>query len=148
MSAVFFGALSAFGLGRYFLRDWVKKQLTQNSYLKAVDLAIASEGWKIACLLHLSPLIPFNILNYVLGISKIAFKDFVLATLVGILPGVLLYTFFGSAIGDLSMVIMRISDDSYSKTQWLFSIVGIIVTLLLTIYLGFVARKQLKNKLN
>lgn len=142
------GAVSAFWMGRFFIRSWVMQWLTKNRYLQAVDRAIATEGWKVACLLHLSPVIPFNLLNYVLGVSKIAFKDFTFATLVGILPGVLLYTFCGSVVGDFTMLAMGMSDDSHNEIQFFVSIFGVFITLLLTVYLSRIARRQLEETLD
>ena len=143
----FLGACCAFGLGRYLLSDWVKKQLEKNSYLKAVNRLVVTEGWKIACLLHLSPIVPFNLLNYVLGTSEITYPNFLLATSVGILPGVILYVFLGSTIGDLTMVMMGKSDSANSTIQWVISAIGILATVALTIYLAKIARQHITNKL-
>ena len=143
----FLGAVSVFSLGRYLLKNWVKHQLSKNRYLQAINRAIAAEGWKIAILLHISPIIPFNILNYALGASKLAFKDFIIATAIGIIPGVMLYTFLGSAFGDLTMIVMN-SAQPRSKIQWLFSIAGVIVTITMIAYLGHVAKDKLKEKLD
>lgn len=143
----FLGACCAFSLGRYLLRDWVKRRLEKNSYLKAINKVVVAEGWKIACLLHLSPIIPFNILNYALGASQITYKNFIVATSVGILPGVILYVFLGSTIGDLTMAVMGKSDSANSTIQWLVSAIGVVATLALTIYLAKIARQQITKKL-
>ncbi len=81
-----------------------------------------------------------------MGVSKIAFKDFTMATVVGILPGVILYTFCGSLVGDFTMLAIGMSDDSHPAIRWFFSIFGLLVTLLLTV--SRVARYQLQNKLD
>ena len=144
----FIGAMSAFSLSRYFLKDWVKRQLSKRLYLQAINQAIAGEGWKFAFLLHLSPIIPFNILNYALGVSKLAFQDYTIATAIGIFPGVILYTFLGSTIGDLTMIMMDMPHESHSKIQWIFTIAGLLITALLAIYLGRVANQNIKQKLD
>lgn len=143
----FIGAYNAFILGRYFLQTWVEKRAAQNSYLKIIDRIIETEGWKIACLLHLSPLIPFNLLNYALGASKITHKSFIFATAIGILPGVILYTFLGSSISDLTMIFTGMLDDSDRKIQWLFSILGIVSTLGISLYLAQLARQEIANRM-
>ena len=144
----FMGAISAFSLSRYFFQDWVKRQLSKRLYLQALNQAIASEGWKFAFLLHLSPIIPFNILNYALGVSKLAFQDYTIATAIGIFPGVILYTFLGSTIGDLTMIIMGMPHESHSKIQWIFTIASLLVTAFLAVYLGRVANQKLQDKLD
>ena len=143
----FLGACCAFSLSRYLLRDWIKRRLEKNSYLKAIDKVVVAEGWKIACLLHLSPIIPFNMLNYALGASQITYRNFVAATSVGILPGVVLYVLLGSTIGDLTMAMMGKSDSANSEIQWFVSAIGVVATLGLTIYLAKLARQQITKKL-
>lgn len=143
----FLGAVSAFSLGRSLLKERVAKRLEKNPYLQALNSAVVTKGWKIACLLHLSPMIPFNVLNYALGASKISFKDFAIATGIGIVPGVILYSFLGSAIGDFTMIMMGMSE-SHSRVRLFFTIAGSIVTLLLTIYLARIARQTIDNKIH
>ena len=140
----FLGAISAFSLGRYWLQNWAKLQLSKSRYLRAIDKAIATEGWKFAFLLHLSPLIPFNLLNYTLGATNLTFKNFAIATAIGIFPGVILYTFLGSTVGDLTMTMMEMSD-RHSQLQWTFTLLGLLITALLTVYLGRIANQKLKE---
>lgn len=144
----FIGAVSAFCLGRYLLNNWAKRQLIKNRYLRAINRAIASEGWKFASLLHLSPIIPFNMLNYALGASKLALNDFIVATAIGIIPGVVLYTLIGSTFGDLTMVFMGLSSKSHGKIQLIFSIAGLLITLILIVYFGRLAQNELRKKLD
>jgi len=139
------GAYTAFWLGRSLLRDWIQNRLQKNIYLKAVNKIVADEGWKIACLLHLSPIIPFNMLNYALGTSRISQKNFVFATAIGILPGVILYTFLGSTISDLTMVITGMSDGADKQLQWIVSAIGIVATLGLTVYLARIAQRKIEK---
>ena len=140
----FLGAISAFSLGRYWLQNWAKLQLSKSRYLRAIDKAIATEGWKFAFLLHLSPLIPFNLLNYTLGATNLAFKNFAIATAMGIFPGVILYTFLGSTVGDLTMIMMEMPD-RHSQLQWIFTLLGLSIAALLTVYLGRIANQKLKE---
>jgi uncharacterized membrane protein YdjX (TVP38/TMEM64 family) len=59
-------------------------------------LAVAREGWQIVALLRLSPVVPFNLQNYALGVTAIPFWRYVSATLVGMIPGALIYVYFGT----------------------------------------------------
>lgn len=59
---------------------------------KAVDSAIGRDGLKVVFLLRLSPLFPFSIGNYALGLSSVRLLDYVGATLVGILPGAFVWS--------------------------------------------------------
>lgn len=63
------GAIGAFLLGRYLSRDWVCRKLGKNPKFQAIDRAVAQEGWKIVLLTRLSPVFPFNLLNYAFGVT-------------------------------------------------------------------------------
>jgi uncharacterized membrane protein YdjX (TVP38/TMEM64 family) len=68
-----------------------------------VDEALGREGFKIV-LLRLSPVFPFNFLNYALGLTNVSFGKYAFASLIGMLPGGLMYVYFGSAAGSLADV--------------------------------------------
>ena len=80
------GSLLSFILGRYLLRDCVSKWLDRYSLFKAVDKTMEKKGFRIFCLLRLSPIIPYNALNYIAGATAVSFRDYTLA-LIGLLPG-------------------------------------------------------------
>lgn len=98
---VFVGAMSgsvvAFLLGRYIFRDWVDSKLKKFKVLRAIDGAVQDEGLKVIALLRLSPLIPFNLFNYVIGGTAVSLRDFTLGS-VFILPGTVAFVFLGTVI--------------------------------------------------
>ncbi len=53
----------------FLVRDWVSAKAKNYPIFDAIDTAIADNGWKIVLLIRLSPVIPFNVINYVLGIT-------------------------------------------------------------------------------
>ena len=89
------GAAVAFLLGRTIARGWVEQKVKGNPKFAAIDEALGKEGFKIVLLLRLSPIFPFSLLNYALGITKVPFRNYVLASLIGMLPGALMYVYFG-----------------------------------------------------
>lgn len=100
MTGATIGAALAFLLARYAARGAIEQRVAGNARFAAVDRAIGREGWKIVVLLRLSPVFPFNLLNYSLGLTKVRFTDYVLAS-IGMLPGSLLYTWSGVVVGDV-----------------------------------------------
>ena len=80
------GSILSFILGRYLLRDCVSKWLDRYSLFKAVDKTMEKKGFRIFCLLRLSPIIPYNALNYIAGATAVSFRDYTFA-LIGLLPG-------------------------------------------------------------
>jgi uncharacterized membrane protein YdjX (TVP38/TMEM64 family) len=95
------GALAAFLLGRYLLRDAVGRLSHKYAVFQALDQALIDNGLKIFVLLRLSPIVPFSILNYVGGVTAVSLRDYALA-LFAILPGTILYVFLGASAGSLA----------------------------------------------
>jgi uncharacterized membrane protein YdjX (TVP38/TMEM64 family) len=86
----------AFLIARYLARAKVHSLFERRRIFSAIGDAVAEEGWKIVALLRLSPLVPFNLQNYLFGVTAISFRHFVAATLAGIIPGTVLYVNLGA----------------------------------------------------
>jgi uncharacterized membrane protein YdjX (TVP38/TMEM64 family) len=95
------GAAAAFGLGRTLLAERVRTWCARRPRMAAVRAAIGADGLRIVTLLRLTPLVPFNALNYLLGVTPIRFRDFALATFLGMLPGTALNCWTFAALADL-----------------------------------------------
>lgn len=135
------GAIAAFLIGRYLARDWIGKKIEGNQQFVAIDRAVAHAGFKIVLLTRLSPAFPFNLLNYAFGITGVALKDYAIAS-IGMIPGTVMYVYIGSFAGDLA----RIGSDNQSPDptlQWVIRIVGLIATVVVTIYVTEIARKAI-----
>ncbi len=139
------GATAAFLVGRYVARGWVERKIANNPKFDAVDTAVGQEGFKIVLLTRLSPIFPFNLLNYMFGITKVSLKDYVLGS-VGMIPGTLMYVYFGSLAGNLA-TIGSANQPSEARLQWSLRIVGLIATVLVTLYITRVARKALNDSI-
>lgn len=94
------GSSLAFLLARSVAREAIARRLAGNPKFAAIDRAVGREGFRIVLLLRLSPVFPFNMLNYGLGLTNVRFADYVLAS-IGMLPGSLLYTYSGFLAGDV-----------------------------------------------
>lgn len=95
------GACLSFLLSRYVARSAVQRRIAGNAKFAAIDRAVAADGRRIAFLLRLSPAVPFGLLNYAMGLTRIRFTDFALASF-GMLPGTLLYVYYGKLAGDVA----------------------------------------------
>ncbi len=137
------GATLAFLIGRYLARGWVSKQIEGNTKFKAVDNAIARKGLKIVILTRLSPVFPFNLLNYALGVTQVSLKDY-LVGFIGMLPGTVMYVYIGSLAGSLAMIGSPSTTNPQTQMiQWIIRIVGLIATIAVTVYITRIARKAL-----
>ncbi len=90
------GAAGGFCLSRWFLRKEISAHFQKNATFRAIDIAIEKEGWKIVILLRLCP-IPFGLANYLYGLTAVHFRPYLIATLIGGLPSLLLFCELGSA---------------------------------------------------
>lgn len=141
------GATLAFLIGRYLARGWVARQIEGNSKFQAIDRAIAREGLKIVILTRLSPVFPFNLLNYALGITQVALKDYILGFL-GMLPGTLMYVYIGSLAGNLATIGTNPTANPQAQTiQWVIRLVGFLATVAVTVYVTRIARKALDERI-
>lgn len=137
------GACAAFLVGRTLARDWVASKVSGNPKFAAVDEAVGREGFKIVLLLRLSPVFPFNFLNYALGLTKVPFRQYALATLIGMLPGGLMYVYLGSAARSLADVAAGHSGGGLAS--WVFFWFGLATTIAVAFLVTRVARQSIRR---
>lgn len=130
------GSSAAFLIARYLARARVEGWVAGNAKFAAVDRAIAKEGRKIVFLLRLSPVFPFNFLNYSLGLTSARFVDYLIASL-GMIPGTLLYVYLGTVAGTVA------SGSGGGTGKYLLLGVGLAATVLVTIFVTRLARREL-----
>lgn len=140
------GAVAAFLIGRYLARGWVEKQMTKNDKFQAIDGAVAAEGWKFVGLCRLSPLFPFNLLNYVFGVTNVSLRDYFLASWVGMLPATVMYVYLGSLVKDFTAIGRQ--SQPVTLGEWVLRGVGFLATVAVTIYGTAVAKKALGSTEN
>ena len=87
------GAALAFLISRYLASDWVEEKAAGR--LKQLKSGVEKEGWRFVAFVRLVPIFPFNLLNYALGLTRISFAHYLLATYLCMLPGALAYTYLG-----------------------------------------------------
>lgn len=139
------GATLAFLIGRYLSRDWVIQQIVGNVKFAAIDQAIAREGFKIVVLTRLSPVFPFNLLNYAFGITNVSLRDYVLGS-IGMIPGTILYVYIGSLLGDLAMLGTDMKLSSSAERFWIIlNSLGVVATVAVTLYVARIARSALQQ---
>ncbi|MBC8050197.1 MAG: TVP38/TMEM64 family protein [Chitinophagales bacterium] len=123
------GAGLSFAVCRSFLRPMIGRVLSRNERFRGIDSRIASDGLKFVFLLRISPLMPFSVANFLLGLSSIRFRDYFIGTL-GSMPALVAYVFAGSLSRDGFNAYQSESDIFKSAVL----IVGAISTILLFAY--------------
>lgn len=95
------GAIAAFLVGRGLARDLVQAKVASVAKFSALDRAIEGQGFNIVLLARLSLVLPYNLLNYLFGVTAVSFRDYAIATAIGMTPMVLLYVFLGTTVQDV-----------------------------------------------
>lgn len=139
------GAAAAFLVGRFLARDWVASRIAELPRFRALDSATRHQGFVIVLLARLSPLFPFNLLNYGLGITGVRFKDYFFASWVGMLPATVLYVYVGTLAGDVTELGTEGLQGSWLSRAFLAA--GFVATLLLTLVITRKATQALKSHL-
>ncbi len=140
------GATAAFLVGRYLARGWVANKIAGNQKFAAIDRAVGREGLKIVLLTRLSPVFPFNLLNYAYGLTGVSLKDYFFGS-VGMLPGTIMYVYLGSLAGNLATLGAG-QQTSNPAVEWTIRIVGLIATVAVTVYVTKIARKALDEEVS
>jgi uncharacterized membrane protein YdjX (TVP38/TMEM64 family) len=123
----------AFLAARYLLRDRLRGFFQHRPKYRAIDKAVTKQGWQVVVLLRLSPIIPFNLQNYALGMTGIPFWHYVGATLVGIVPGIAIYVYFG--------IFGQALGKGANALDWVMFAVGALAT----IVLGVIVTRKTKT---
>lgn len=128
------GATISFLIGRYVFNDTLDEWLTDRRIFRAVKRAIDEEGWRVLLLLRLTPAVPFGLLNYFMGTTKISLATYVSATALGILPGTVVNIYIGV-----------IGQSLATGAQVAYLVAGGLVTVTCAIMITLKARKYLRE---
>jgi uncharacterized membrane protein YdjX (TVP38/TMEM64 family) len=139
------GAAAAFVVGRYVARDWVARRVATWPRFRALDAAMRHDGFPIVLLARLSPLIPYNLLNYGLSITAVRFRHYLLATWIGILPALVLYVYTGSLAKSLTTLTSGGRPPSWAAQSLLF--IGFAATAALAVLITRRATRILRERL-
>ena len=137
------GATAAFLVARYIARDAIEHKLEGSRRFAAIDKAVGQQGRRIVLLLRLSPVFPFNLLNYGLGLTKVKLLDYVVAC-VGMLPGTLLYVYYGKLTGDVATLAAGAAPQRDTMYYVVLGI-GLAATVAVTAFVTRIANRALKE---
>jgi uncharacterized membrane protein YdjX (TVP38/TMEM64 family) len=135
------GSAAAFLIARYLARDWVQRRIEGDRRFAAIDRAVGEDGRRIVFLLRLSPVFPYNLLNYALGLTRVRFADYVTASL-GMLPGIVLYTYSGRLAGDVAALAAG-AEVERGTGYYAVLALGLLATVVVTVLVTRRARRAL-----
>jgi len=141
------GATLAFFLGRSLARDWIAARVAKNAKFATMDEAVGKNGFKLVLLLRLSPVFPFSVLNYALGLTRVSARDYILGSFLGMLPGTFLYVYLGSLITNAAQLLSGHRPSGGVWQQILFW-GGLVATVLVTTIITRIAKQALNEELS
>jgi len=139
------GATAAFLIGRSLVREWVGRRIADWPQFRALDGALRQRGFWIVLLTRLSPLFPFNLLNYAYGVTAVRTRDYVVGSWIGMLPATVLYVYVGSVAASLAQALTSPARVGPAGVALFFA--GLAATLLLAVLVTRAARRQLEREL-
>lgn len=142
------GAAAAFGMARLWSAPFIKLR-DRYRWLEALERVIVDHPLKITLLTRLSPIFPYNVLNYALGLTKMPWSTYLLASWAGMLPGTLLYVYLGTTMRALTLeqASSTSATTSASTAQTALTWIGLIISVGLTLWITRKAQAQLKATL-
>ncbi len=135
------GATLAFLISRFLGRDWTAQSLRGQNNLMAIDQTIGHAGWKLVALIRLSPMFPFNLVNYIFGLTRISLIHYLIGTAVGLIPGSFLYVYHGALLGSQETVLPTAA----AIALRISSVLALIASLVLLIYTIRIVHSALKS---
>ena len=137
------GAAAAFLVGRTLLRGWVEKKVVHNAKFNAIDKAVGEQGFKIVLLTRLSPVIPFNLLNYAFGLTRVTLRHYFFGSWIGMFPATVMYVYFGSALRSLTDLTSGSIEGGGHRQVFFW--VGLAATILVVIIVTRIATRAFKE---
>lgn len=135
----------AFLLGRSLARPWIENWVSQRPEFAAIDKAINQSGLVVVILARLSMILPYNLLNYSFGLTAVRMRDYLLGSAVGMLPGLFLFVYLGSAATDIAAVVSgELELGDYDLLIGGFGLLAVVVAATL---ITRIARKVLREEL-
>lgn len=138
------GALAAFAVGRRLLRNRVRLAMARRGSFRQLEQGVARGGFRIVLLSRLSPILPSNLLNYALAVTPVRFRDFALASWLGMFPMTLAYVYLGSTLAGLAE--LKQSDRPMHAWQLALYAGGLLATVAMVVLLSRLAREAFRGE--
>ncbi len=137
------GATLAFLISRYLARGALERRIGNDPRLASMDNAIQRQGGKLVFLIRLSPVFPFNLLNYALGLTAVRLRDYVLASAIGMAPGTFMYVYAGFAAGQVALSASGV--EGRGPAGYAVLGVGLLATVVVTVIVTRIARRAISD---
>ncbi|CAK9276970.1 unnamed protein product [Sphagnum jensenii] len=137
------GATAAFWVGRTIGRSYVISKLKDYPQFQTIDLAVHKSGFKIALLLRLVPLLPYNVMNYLLSVTPISTSKYILASWIGMMPLTLAFVYVGTTIKNIADISQGGGD--FTRGHFIMLMIGLVLTIVAVILVMWIAKNSLER---
>ena len=141
-------ATLTFLYSRFLVRDRIENQRLCSPFFINFNRKFSQAGWKIICLIRLSPVFPFNLVNCILGLSRISTGDYLIGSLIGIFPGCLAYAYLGSSISSTD-ILLSLDQSAFPPEVllwlWRIRILGLVSTVAFLAYLVWIINRTISK---
>jgi uncharacterized membrane protein YdjX (TVP38/TMEM64 family) len=137
------GSGTAFLLSRHVARRVIGDWLLRRPRFGTIDRAVSAQGLRVVLLLRLSPVMPFNVLNYALGLTMISLSDFLLAS-AGMIPGAFMYAYCGKVAG-VALALAGEAQLPRNASYYAFLVAGLVATIVATTVVTRTAQRALSD---
>ena len=138
------GASAVYALAAPLARWRVLRWIDRDARVAATRRAVVKDSAWIMFLLRLSPLVPYNLLNYALALSGVTFRDYLLAS-VGMIPAIIMYTYYGKVAGDVTRIAAGVVP-ARGTEYYVMLVIGLLATVAATHLIGRAARKAMADE--
>ncbi|HZJ34110.1 MAG TPA: TVP38/TMEM64 family protein [Vicinamibacterales bacterium] len=135
------GASAVYAVAAPLARSRVLRWIDRDPRVSATRRAVVRDSARIMFLLRLSPLVPYNLLNYALALSGVSYRDYLLAS-VGMIPAIIMYAYYGTVAGDVTRILAGVSPRRGTE-YYVMLVVGLIATFAATHMIGRAAKKAM-----
>ena len=138
------GASAVYAMAAPLARSRLLRWVDRDPRVSATRRAVVKDSAWIMFLLRLSPLVPYNLLNYALSLSGVTYRDYLLASL-GMIPAIIMYAYYGTVAGDVTRILAGVSPRRGTE-YYVMLLVGLIATFVATHMIGRAARKAMAQE--
>ena len=133
------GSSAVYAVATPLARSRVMQWLDRDTRVAAVRQAVRGRGVFVMFLLRLSPLVPYNLLNYALALSGVRYRDYLLAS-IGMLPAIVMYVYYGKVAGDVAKLAVGVAPQR-GPEYYLLLAAGLAATVVATTIITRAARR-------
>jgi len=140
------GATAAFLTGRTLLRSWIERRIADSRRLRAIDRALGEQAFTIVLLTRLALLIPYNVLNYAYGLTRVRLGTYMVATVVGMLPIIAMYVYMGTLARDIGQILDGGHTDG--APRWWLGVIALVALIAVTVVIHRAASRALAEQMD